>query len=68
VLTGLGLEFWGGSFLADPFGRVIAKASHNEEEILLAKSTWACLKRRGATGRSCATAASMRMRRLQSGI
>ena len=32
---GPGLEFWGGSFLADPFGRVIAKASHNAEEILL---------------------------------
>ncbi len=33
--TGPGLEFWGGSFLADPFGRVIAKASHDAEEILL---------------------------------
>jgi N-carbamoylputrescine amidase len=33
--AGPGLEFWGGSFLADPFGRVIAKASHDEEEILL---------------------------------
>jgi N-carbamoylputrescine amidase len=32
---GPGLEFWGGSFLADPFGRVIAKASHDAEEILL---------------------------------
>jgi N-carbamoylputrescine amidase len=32
---GPGLEFWGGSFLADPFGRIIAKASHDEEEILL---------------------------------
>jgi N-carbamoylputrescine amidase len=32
---GLGLEFWGGSFLADPFGRIIAKASHDAEEILL---------------------------------
>ena len=32
---GQGLEFWGGSFLADPFGRVIAKASHDAEEILL---------------------------------
>jgi len=32
---GQGLEFWGGSFLADPFGRVIAKASHDSEEILL---------------------------------
>jgi N-carbamoylputrescine amidase len=32
---GPGLEFWGGSFLADPFGRVIAKASHDAEEILV---------------------------------
>jgi N-carbamoylputrescine amidase len=32
---GEGLEFWGGSFLADPFGRVIAKASHDKEEILI---------------------------------
>jgi N-carbamoylputrescine amidase len=32
---GAGLEFWGGSFLADPFGRVIARASHDAEEILL---------------------------------
>jgi len=32
---GAGIEFWGGSFLADPFGRVIAKASHDREEILL---------------------------------
>jgi N-carbamoylputrescine amidase len=31
---GKGIEFWGGSFLADPFGRVIAKASHDAEEIL----------------------------------
>jgi N-carbamoylputrescine amidase len=33
--AGPGLEFWGGSFLADPFGRVIAQASHDAEEILL---------------------------------
>jgi N-carbamoylputrescine amidase len=32
---GPGLEFWGGSFLADPFGRVIAKAAPDKEEILL---------------------------------
>jgi N-carbamoylputrescine amidase len=31
---GAGLEFWGGSFLCDPFGRVIAEASHDKEEIL----------------------------------
>ena len=33
---GPGLEFWGGSFIADPFGRILAKASHNKEEILIA--------------------------------
>jgi N-carbamoylputrescine amidase len=32
---GKGLEFWGGSFFADPFGRVIALASHDKEEILV---------------------------------
>ncbi|HEY7098031.1 MAG TPA: carbon-nitrogen hydrolase [Terriglobales bacterium] len=32
---GAGLEFWGGSFLSDPFGRVIAEASHDREEILI---------------------------------
>lgn len=34
-VEGPGLEFWGGSFLADPFGRIIAKASHEAEEILI---------------------------------
>ncbi|MGD0832643.1 MAG: carbon-nitrogen hydrolase [Terracidiphilus sp.] len=33
--SGPGIEFWGGSFLADPFGRILAKASHNAEEILI---------------------------------
>jgi N-carbamoylputrescine amidase len=32
---GPGIEFWGGSFLADPFGRIIAKASHDKEETLI---------------------------------
>ncbi len=32
---GKGLEFWGGSFLCDPFGQVIAEASHDKEEILV---------------------------------
>lgn len=31
------LEFWGGSFIADPFGRILAQASHDAEEILLAE-------------------------------
>lgn len=34
---GKGLEFWGRSFVADPFGRVIAEASHDKEEILIAQ-------------------------------
>jgi N-carbamoylputrescine amidase len=32
-----GLEFWGGSFLADPFGRILAEASADREEILVAE-------------------------------
>src|SRR5256886_3118362 len=32
---GKGLEFWGGSFLSDPFGRLLAEASHDREEILV---------------------------------
>jgi N-carbamoylputrescine amidase len=34
---GAGLDFWGGSFLADPFGRVLAEASHDREETLCAE-------------------------------
>lgn len=30
-----GLEFWGNSFVADPFGRVIAQASTTEEQVLV---------------------------------
>jgi N-carbamoylputrescine amidase len=33
--SGKGLEFWGGSFIADPFGRIVARASHDKEEILI---------------------------------
>jgi len=36
-VDGAGLQFWGGSFIADPFGRVLAKASHEAEEILIAE-------------------------------
>jgi N-carbamoylputrescine amidase len=31
-----GLEFWGGSFVADPFGQIVAEAGHDGEEILIA--------------------------------
>lgn len=30
-----GLEFWGASFVSDPFGRVLAEASHDAEENLI---------------------------------
>jgi N-carbamoylputrescine amidase len=35
-VPGPGLEFWGGSFLCDPFGRILAQGSHDREEILTA--------------------------------
>jgi N-carbamoylputrescine amidase len=34
-VKGAGLEFWGQSFLCDPFGQVIAEASAGTEEILV---------------------------------
>jgi N-carbamoylputrescine amidase len=30
-----GIEFWGGSFVVDPFGQVLAEASHDREETLV---------------------------------
>src|SRR6184192_445663 len=35
VAPGEGLEFWGGSFLCDPFGRVVLQGSHDKEEVLV---------------------------------
>jgi N-carbamoylputrescine amidase len=32
-----GLEFWGGSFVSDPFGQVLAEAGHEKEETLIAE-------------------------------
>ncbi|HEV2378480.1 MAG TPA: carbon-nitrogen hydrolase [Terriglobia bacterium] len=34
---GPGIEFWGSSFLADPFGAIVGEASVDREEILLAE-------------------------------
>ncbi|MCS7024404.1 MAG: carbon-nitrogen hydrolase [Bryobacteraceae bacterium] len=33
--AGQGLEFWGSSFVADPFGRILAQAATDKEEILV---------------------------------
>jgi N-carbamoylputrescine amidase len=33
---GDGIEFFGGSFISDPFGRIVAKASSDKEEIIIA--------------------------------
>jgi N-carbamoylputrescine amidase len=37
VPGGAGIEFWGTSFLADPFGVVLAEAAEGREEILVAE-------------------------------
>ncbi len=31
------IEFWGGSFVCDPFGKIIAQAGHDREDVLLAQ-------------------------------
>ena len=43
-VEGAGLEFWGGSFIADPFGRILAKAPHDREDILIAEVDTALLE------------------------
>ena len=32
-----GIEFWGNSFVCDPFGRILERAEHEKEQILLAE-------------------------------
>jgi len=32
-----GIEFWGHSFIADPYGRILACGSHDKEEIVMAE-------------------------------
>jgi len=34
-VEGEGIEFWGGSFVADPFGQIVAEASRDKEETLI---------------------------------
>jgi N-carbamoylputrescine amidase len=34
---GAGIEFWGATFLCDPFGIVVAEATSNQEEVLVAE-------------------------------
>lgn len=36
VTASAGIEFWGGSFIAGPQGEILARASHDQEEILYA--------------------------------
>jgi N-carbamoylputrescine amidase len=31
------LDFWGGSFVADPFGRILARAPHDAEEVVVVR-------------------------------
>jgi N-carbamoylputrescine amidase len=29
------MKFWGGSFIANPFGRILYQASHDQEEVVV---------------------------------
>ena len=56
---GKGLEFWGGSFIADPFGQVVAEASHDQGgQSCSPKSICIGSRMSAATGHSGATAVS----------
>ncbi len=54
-----GIEFWGASFVCDPFGSVLAEASQRRTEDPRRRVRPGATRRpSGATGPSCATAAS----------
>jgi len=40
-----GLQFWGASFVSDPFGRITARASHTAEETLIVSCDLSCIER-----------------------
>ena len=54
-----GIEFFGHSFVCDPFGQMIAEAG-TDPAVLSSSATPSCSSTRAATGLSCATAASTR--------
>ena len=31
------MQFWGGSFIADPYGEIVARASSTKEQVLVAE-------------------------------
>ena len=64
---GKGLEFWGGSFIADPFGQSSRRHRTTRKRFWSPKWICAAWKMCAATGRSGATAASMPTGRSHSG-
>jgi N-carbamoylputrescine amidase len=63
-----GIEFWGASFIAGPQGEILAQASHDQEEILLAEINLAQMEDVRRNWPSCATAASTLMATLPNGL
>ncbi len=61
-----GLEFWGNSFVADPFGRVLAQAPADGNKCWWSNAIRSRWTKFGAIGRSCATGGSTPMRRSRS--
>ncbi len=56
-----GLEFWGGSFVAGPFGEILQQGLHDREENLIVECDFRQAEEVRQTGLSSATAASMPM-------
>ncbi len=43
VGTEAGIEFWGASFVADPYGNILARASHDREDTLIVECDLDCI-------------------------
>ena len=52
------IEFWGGSFLADPYGKVLDQAAHDAEQNLIVNCDLSLINTAAHTGRFSETGAS----------
>ena len=67
-IGGPGIEFWGQSFVVAPSGEIIAKASVDQEEILIADVEWKRWMPSHPLAVFCAIDASMRIPRSLSAL
>ena len=62
------MKFWGGSFVSNPFGTVLAQASHDKEEVIVQEIDTEKRTLTALTGHSFVTAGSIPINPSQTGL